>query len=137
MASNSQSRLRSKSSSAEEPISPTRVKVSFFHSQAKRGGQRGHVQSLNLERGDQLKEPLLTTDNDIELASPCGDVHSAPEQVESGKFRRRAKVWRRGMRLPKGRTSRRKMVNDKFIDSTSTKNTPHYVKHCASDNMLA
>ena len=134
MASNSRSRLRSKSSTAEEPILPTRDKASFFHSQAKRG------QSLDLERGgrsSQLKEPLLTTDDDIELASPCGDVHSAPEQVESGKFRRRAKVWRRGMRLPKGRTSRRKMVNDKFIDSTSTKNTPHYVKHCASDNMLA
>ena len=131
MASNSRLRSKSLSSTEEEPISPTTVTTSFFHGKAKRG------QSLDLERGDhsnQLKEPLLEADHDIELASPCGDIHSAPEQVESGKFRRRANKWRRGMRLPKGRT-RRKTVNDKFIDSS--KNTPHYVKHCASDNMLA
>ena len=89
----------------------------------------------------RLKEPLLDTAHDEsitpipELPPSSDEIHSAPEE-ETGnvRFRKRAKAWRRGMGLPRNR-KRQSTVVDMFIDSS--KNTPHYVKHCASDNLLA
>lgn len=127
-------RRRSKTEEGSSLSSTVTAKFSSFLGKAKRG------QSVDLEREDrshQLQEPLLETDDGIALVSRSDDVHSAPEGCESsGRYRRRAKPWRRGMRLPKGRRSRRKPVNDKFIDSS--KNTPHlhYVKQCTLDNVL-
>ncbi len=125
MASSTDIRRRSKTEESSASSSKITTRI------------RGQSVDLDWEdRSRQLQEPLLTqgTDDSIALV-PKSDVHSAPEEGDSGlRYRKRAKRWRKGMRLPKER-SRRKTVYDKFIDSS--KNTPHYVKDSAIiDNVL-
>ncbi len=123
----SRTRLRSKT---EDDSSSNKVTARSFFGRAKRG------QSFDLDREDrshQLQESLLDPVDSIALASRPDGTHSTPEGADSEEYRKRAKRWRRGMRLPKGR-SRKKTLNDKFIDSS--KNTPHYVKHYASENSI-
>lgn len=101
------------------------------------GRSLSHADTLeSFDRRSQLKEPLLDTGDSAMLVqrSDEGAHEHEGTTTKSGSFRKRTKAWRRGMRLPKTRRQRRATVYDAFIDSS--KNTPHYVKNCTSDNLL-